>query len=237
MISSGLVFIIFIVQFSISKSSTVTYSLVKSGKCTDVDNSIYLSDIASCNAAADSLRYSDKDASEMSGDYWPPGCLWLSGEDLYFNTYSASTKSCTETYPCICITAPACADGDNAATCICGDSGVCMGSGARSTGMVCDAETSTCSRPTNCLNTDGLVKNAASCACGSADCASEEYCIAHVNGCSQYAQCSVTDGSDVASVDCACGSVDCKAGDYCHYGTEDWLTQWGVCKESDGQLC
>jgi hypothetical protein len=137
-------------------------------------------------------------------------------------------------------TAPKCpqSDGVNTSPCVCGDSGACTGSGAANTGLVCDAETSTCSRPDSCSKTDGLVKNAASCACGSVDCASEEYCRARLNGCSQYAPCSVTNGSDVVSVDCWCGSVNCKTGEYCHYGTEDWLTQWGLCRNSsDSQLC
>jgi hypothetical protein len=136
-------------------------------------------------------------------------------------------------------TAPACRDGVNTAPCVCGDSSACTGTGAGNTGLVCHAETSTCSRPDSCSKTDGLVKNAASCACGSVDCASEEYCIARFNaGCSQYALCSVTNGSNATGGTCVCGSVDCKTGEYCHYGTEDWLTQWGLCRNSsDSQLC
>ncbi len=131
-------------------------------------------------------------------------------------------------------TAPKCpqSDGVNTSPCVCGDSGTCTGSGADNTGLVCDAETSTCSRPDSCSKTDGLVKNAASCACGSVDCASEEYCRVRLNGCSQYAHCSVTNGSNATGGTCACGSVDCAVEEYCHYGTEDWLTQWGLCRNS-----
>jgi len=126
----------------------------------------------------------------------------------------------------------------NVGWCKCGNKVCTSNSDGQGTGMVCTAASNTCSRPQACTNTDFSAHNSAACACGTVDCAGGEYCWEYHSRCAQFPHCAVTDGSAPNSAECACGTADCKVGEYCYYGTEDWLTQWGLCRDSsDGQLC
>ena len=126
----------------------------------------------------------------------------------------------------------------NVGWCKCGNKVCTSNSDGQGTGMVCTAASNTCSRPQACTNTDGSAHISAACACGTVDCAGGEYCWEYHSRCSQFPRCAVTDGSAPNSAECACVSTDCKGGEYCYYRTEDWLTQWGLCRDSsDGQLC
>ena len=103
-----------------------------------------------------------------------------------------------------------------------------------------------------CPHDDGTTDNDGSvtynlgvCKCGNNVCTSNSgglgtgmFCTAASDTCSRPQACVNTDGSVANLVQCACGTSDCKAGEYCLYGTEDWLTQWGLCRDSsDGQIC
>ena len=126
----------------------------------------------------------------------------------------------------------------NVGRCKCGNKACTSNSDGQGTGMVCTAASNTCSRPQACTNTDGSAHISAACACGTVDCAGGEYCWEYHSRCAQLPSCAIADGSAVNSADCACVTIDCKGGEYCLYGTEDWLTQWGICKESSvGPLC
>ena len=167
------------------------------------------------------------------------GCTIASGLHCY-----ASDNRCSTVPPCLFVNGTAA----NIAPCLCGDTGCTAASG-----LHCYASDNYCYTLPPCAVTDGSKANTESCVCGNEDCTSSrflhclsdrvdckagKYCYKVVNSCSQYAPCTVTNGTELVGGSCACGSVDCTDGEYCHYGTDDWLTQWGLCRESsENQIC
>ena len=227
---------------------------VTSGKCTDYGYDV-ITNVETCTWTARvmgrrALHLSP--AESVSSSTRPYGCYEPSWGGLVFNPNTGTSGSC-ESYPsagCLCtVTGPACPHDDgttdnagsvtyNVGWCKCGNKVCTSNSHGQCTGMVCTAASNTCSRPQACTNTDGSAVNSAACACGAVDCAGGDYCWESHSRCAQIPRCAVTDGSAPNSAECACVTIDCKGGEYCLYGTEDWLTQWGICKESSvGPLC
>ena len=60
---------------------------------------------AECEAAAVALGWSDVDAGTVSYSYYPPGCILHSSGNLYHNTLTTSTTSCSNNaFTCACQT-------------------------------------------------------------------------------------------------------------------------------------
>ena len=144
------------------------YVEVNSGKCDSVSGRVSISDKAQCGEAARSVGWSETTAGKLSNKNSPAECYSSSsGQDLYLNTNTASTVSCSSSL-CLCLTAPDCTNTDgtalNDATCICGSVGC-----TRSTGLLCNIDNSlqgSCSYSTRSCNQDGLTKNSKVCHCG-----------------------------------------------------------------------
>ena len=190
---------------TVCSKSSWTYLLdsVDSGPCTS------LQDKTECQLAAGSLGLSDTGATPGMWGTNPTGCVFWNGQ-LLFNTQSTSV-ACTNDRKCLCNTpTPACSDGANDAQCQCGTS-VCTGT----TGLLCDASTSTCSVP-NCGITDGSVVNSAACQCGTSLCGPGLFC--DNNQCTDEPTCGSRDGSVVNSAACQCGTSVCteQTGLFCH---------------------
>ena len=197
----------------------------QAGKCTDKTGGTRPASITQCEAAATALGWPDTTVSELNHDNVPPGC-YLSNQfnSLRFNTYTSSIRPCSHSSKCICvITALACMNTDgvtinSGGSCICGNK-ACDGQG---TGMICDTESSTCSRPAACTNANGMIPNMVDCACGNNDCTATTglFCDAYKNQCDNVPYCGAVRGTTANPSTCACGSTICESagttGMYCY---------------------
>lgn len=86
-----------------ASSGTASYSKVKRGSCDSVSGRVDITNKAMCETAAGDLGLSETTASEVSSNF-PPGCFWYKSRNLYYNTDSYSTTSCSSTYSCLCNT-------------------------------------------------------------------------------------------------------------------------------------
>ena len=178
---------------------------------------VMLTNIAQCNAAATSLGLPDKVALQESESVYPPGCYYHSSNNLYYNTLSTSTVTCSENSECLCIAAPDCTHTNGATSntdaCLCGETGLCTAD----SGLYCTSSTNTCSSGDPCTNVYGSSLNTgADCSCGTGACNSFNgmYCYAEGNECSTTAfsnLCPIRNGSAANSVACTCGSVECTS--------------------------
>ena len=133
--------------------------------CGSVSNRKPILDKAACEAAATSMGLDDVVADEVSWSYATHQDV--SGyitDNLYYNTLSTSTASCTTNSDfCLCIAASDCTQTNGATSntdaCLCGGTGLCTAA----SGLFCYASNSQCSLVAipDCLTTDGSAANGA----------------------------------------------------------------------------
>ena len=144
--------------------------------CVSMINRKPILDKAACEAAATSMGLDDVEATALSWSHVAPGCiyhynLYYGTRDLYYNTLSTSTTSCTTDYSdfCLCVLVPDCTHTNGATSntdaCLCGGTECTAASG-----LFCTASTNTCSPYASCTVGDGSTVNSDSCACGTNDC-------------------------------------------------------------------
>ena len=179
-------------------------------------------DQVACEAAATSMGLQvtgldDVKAFALSWTRTAPGCIYhynliWGTRDLYYNTLSTSTTSCTTDYSdfCLCVLVPDCTHTNGATSntdaCLCGGTECTAASG-----LFCTASTNTCRPYAPCTVGDGSTVNSDSCTCGTNDCTAATGLFCEQNTCSPYASCTVGDGSSANSDSCACGTNDCTA--------------------------
>ena len=189
------------------------FSEVTSEMCSSVTGRGTILDKAMCGEAAKSVGWSATTAGEQSSKYSPAECYSSSsGRYLFLNTNTASTNSCSNSNPCLCLTAPDCTNTDgttpNDATCLCGSVGC-----STSTGLRCTQSVNTCHTPPPCIQTDGSTANNEACQCGTSSCSTTTglHCYASDNFCTGP-PCTITDGSEANTAElCKCGDVSCDA--------------------------
>ena len=111
---------------------------------------------------------------------------------------------------------PVCVNGTNNELCICGsDNNICQ---PTDPGLVCDYDSSTCSRPANCTDRTGTIESSQSCACGSSDCSSLSgmFCHLEIDQCLKVGRCQITNGTIESTLDCRCGQTFCQEADEVH---------------------
>jgi hypothetical protein len=216
-------------------NSQLSYSEVKSGECDSVSGRFGITDKATCETAAGDLGFSDTTATEVSESYVPPGCFWWVDE-LAYNPDSSSTKSCSSTFPCLCLSAPECTringNEPNTAVCICGDKR------CPEAGSYCEKSTSTCTLPL-CSRKDGLTANNAACLCFPTKCSADSgfYCTKSTRTCSDVSPCSEQDGLTANNAACQCDFTKCStdSGFYCTRSTS--TCGFGpACSRTDGTI-
>ena len=201
------------------------YPQPKVERCSTYSGRKVIGDAASCEAAGRSIGMIQTVAL-VNAPHYSPGCLVQNGV-LRFNINMASTYKCSEKHCSgrgICMAAPVCTITNGAASndapCLCGSVGCTV-----SSGLYCDASTSTCGRGDACIHSNGLISNTVACACGpirtriaggnpgvlTSACStlSGTYCYAEASQCSPTAfttLCPIRDGSGVNSDECQCGT-------------------------------
>ena len=212
--------------------------------CVSMINRKPILDQVACEAAATSMGLQvtgldDVKAFALSWSHVAPGCIYhynliWGTRDLYYNTLSTSTTSCTTDYSdfCLCVLVPDCTHTNGATSntdaCLCGGTECTAASG-----LFCTASTNTCSPYASCTVGDGSTVNSDSCACGTNDCTAATGLFCEQNTCSPYASCTVGDGSSANSDSCACGTNDCTAatGLFCEQNT---CSPYASCTVGDG---
>ena len=211
-------------------------------------------DKAACEAAATSMDLNDVVATEVSydnlinhlgrGRSHPPGCFWF-GNNLYYNTLSTSTQSCTSNSDfCLCVTAPDCTQTNgatsNAAPCYCGPTDGTVVLCTAASGLYCYSSHSLCATApvTACASTflgsSQSVPSPVFCTCSQSSMFSGtvNVCTAStglfcktmrpmfnimVGSCSGGDPCTSTSGVSLNTIDCTCGTANCNSfnGRYC----------------------
>jgi len=190
------------------------------GYCSSLSGRKVIGDAASCEAAARSIGLIQ--TVFLGGG--PAGCHVYNGQ-LRFNNKKNGGKQCNHyANYCICMSAPVCTITNgtvsNDAPCLCGSVGCTV-----SSGLYCDASTSTCGRGDACIHSNGLISNSVACACGpirtriaggnpgvvtsACNTLSGTYCYADGSECSFTAfttLCLIRDGSGENSDECQCGT-------------------------------
>ena len=111
-----------------------------------------------------------------------------------------------------------CADGLNNDLCLCGsENTICR---PTNPGLVCDIDTSTCSRPPNCADRSGVIKHENTCKCGSTDCSSLSgfFCHSYLDTCLKSGRCLVTNGTIPNTEQCICDPTLCQEKQHCLAG-------------------
>ena len=192
------------------------------GTCSTLSGTKMIGDAASCEAASRSIGLIQTVAYHNTGSI-VPGCHFYNGQ-LRFNNLKNGRTCINYCDYLLCMSAPVCTitngTASNEAPCLCGVIGCTV-----SSGLYCDASTSTCGRGDACIQSNGLVSNSVACACGpirtriaggnpgvvtsACNTLSGTYCYAEGSECSLTAftsLCPIRDGSGENSDECQCGT-------------------------------
>lgn len=111
---------------------------------------------------------------------------------------------------------------------------------ATGTGLICQFNTSQCSRPAQCVQRTGATLNdAVTCACGTIDCWTDSgmFCYEEENMCSPFAACTEIDGVYMLTGTCMCQHDTCNAGQYCYDDNIPYVDFYSQLQENGVPAC